>query len=47
MLGEGLVAGIAAGAWLFARLLAEERGRVDAGLQQRPQWKEGSVSARS
>lgn len=33
MLGEGLVAGIAAGAWLFARLLAEERESVPHTLR--------------
>jgi cytochrome c oxidase assembly factor CtaG len=31
MLGEGLVAGIAAGAWLFARLLREERAFAATG----------------
>jgi cytochrome c oxidase assembly factor CtaG len=41
MLGEGLLAGIVAGAWLFARLLDEEH----AGSQQRrqhPRLREGS-----
>jgi len=46
MLGEGLLAGIAAGAWLFALLLVEERGtsrpgeadprRARAGVASKP-----------